>query len=90
MLLLHFAPKLSEEIWMKTGTARQHRFIAIHEIKLDKTLQSNIPAYHAITGCDTVSQLTGHGKKTTWKVFQKHAALLDNLGHEFLSEATKA
>ncbi|KAG0718708.1 hypothetical protein GWK47_051946 [Chionoecetes opilio] len=51
-------------------------------------MQRNILVYHTVTGCDTVSQPSGHGKKTTWKVFQQHGALLDDLGRGTLSEST--
>jgi hypothetical protein len=44
-------------------------------------------AFHAITGCDTVSQFSGIGKKTAWKVFL-HAELLDNLGIGDYTEVT--
>ena len=36
--------------------------------------------FHAITGCDTTSYLSGHSKKTAWKVFQEHFELLLPLG----------
>ena len=39
-------------------------------------------SFHAITGCDSVSQLAAHGKTTTWKVFQTHNQLLTDLGTE--------
>ena len=64
---------------MKTDTAQQRRFVAVHNIQLPETLRRNIPAYHV---------LTTYGKKSTWKIFQKHGALLTSLGHDALSEAT--
>ena len=50
-------------------------------------LRENMLSYHVVTGSDTVSQLSGQGK-TTWKVFEKHSALLNDLGHGTLSEST--
>jgi 5'-3' exonuclease len=88
VVLVNFAPQLCQEILMKTGTAQQRRFVAVHNIQLQETLQRNIPAYHVLTGCDTVSQLSGHGKKSTGKIFHKHGALLTSLWHDALSEAT--
>ncbi|KAG0710562.1 hypothetical protein GWK47_022565 [Chionoecetes opilio] len=88
VLLTHFAGQLSEELWMRTGTRQERRYVAVHDIQLTPTMQRNIQVYHAITGCDTVSQPIGHGKKTTWKVFQQHGALLDDLGRGTLSEST--
>ena len=88
VLVIHFAAQLSRGLWKRTGAAKQQRFIAVHDIQLPPTLRRNIPADHALTGCDTVSQLRGHGKKSTWKTFQKHAVLLHHLGPRALSEAT--
>lgn len=28
-----------------------------------------LPMFHALTGCDTVSCFTGHGKRTAWEVW---------------------
>ena len=72
---------------MRAGTRQQRRYIAVHNIELTLTLQENIISYHAVTGCDTVSQLSGQGK-TTWKVFEKHSALLNDIRHGTLSEST--
>ena len=45
-------------------------------------------AFHAITGCDSVSQLLGHSKKTAWKVFQEQHQLLNGLGRGKLTPVT--
>ena len=37
-------------------------------------------AFHAITGCDSVSQFSDHGKKTAWAVFKQHHTDLVGLG----------
>ena len=88
VLLLHFSGQLSREIWFRTGTAAQRRFVAVHDIKLEHAMCQNLPAYHALTGCDTVSQLCGIGKKSTWKTFKEHTHLLDDLGNGVLTNAT--
>jgi hypothetical protein len=88
VLLVHFTNKLPQEIWFRTGTARQRRFVAVHDINFRQTIRQNLPAYHALSGCDTVSQLSGQGKKSAWKTFQKHAPLLDDLGHGPMSAGT--
>ena len=59
VLLTHFAGQLSREM---DGTRQQRRYIVVHNIELTPTLQENILSYHAITGCDTVNQLSGQGK----------------------------
>ena len=43
-------------------------------------LVDTILAFHAITGCDSVSQFSGHGKKTAWAVFKQHHTDLIGLG----------
>ena len=88
VLLTYFAGQLSQEIWLRTGTRQQRCFVAVHNIKLTPCIQSNILAYHALTGCDTVSQPSGHGKKRTWQVFQQHCSLLNTLGHGKLTVLT--
>ena len=88
VLLIHFKRQLSGELWMRTGTRQGRRYVAVHDIQLTPTMQRNILGCHAVTGCDTVSQPSGHGKKTTWKVFQQHGALLDDLGRGTLSESS--
>ena len=90
VLLVHFASKLSDEIWFRTGTANQQRFVSVHDMKLKSSTCKNLPAYHAVTGCDTVSQLCGLGKKSTWKVFLQHDDLLDDLGVGDLTDTTMA
>ena len=43
-------------------------------------------AFHAITGCDNVSQLSGHSKKTALRVFQHHHSNLSHLGKGHITE----
>ena len=40
-----------------------------------------MPASHAVTGCDTVSPFTGHGKVTAWKAFENNSQPLTGLGY---------
>ena len=66
--------------WFQAGTAQKKKFVAVHEISLSAQHIESLPAFHAITGCDTVSQLSSNGKKTARKVFQENTKLLDKLG----------
>lgn len=88
VLLIHFADDLSREIWFQTGTAKQRSFVAVHAVDIEPALRLNLPGLHAISGCDTVSQLCGIGKSTAWKTFVKHCHLLDGLGRGTLNETT--
>ena len=47
-----------------SGTKTAPKFVPVHEMKWDVCLLSVLPASHAVTGCNTVSQFTGHGKVT--------------------------
>ena len=38
-----------------------------------------LPAFHALTGCDSNSSLAGIGKKTSWTVLQRSTAHQDAL-----------
>jgi hypothetical protein len=57
-------------------------------IRLPTNVVDTLLAFHAITGCDSVSQLSGHSKKTAWKVFQKQHHLLNGLGRGELTPVT--
>ena len=53
---------------MAFGTGGHFRFIPIHEVAaaVDPRKSANLPLFHALTGCDTVSSFAGIGKKTAW------------------------
>ena len=80
VLLVHFKHQLSREIWFMSGTKKDPKHVPIHEMKLDASLRSVLPAFHALTGCDTVSQFAGIGKVTVWKAFENNSQLLTGLG----------
>ena len=44
----------------------------MHDIaqKLGPSMAKALPAFHAITGCDTTSAFFGKGKKTAWAAWQ--------------------
>ena len=47
---------------------------------LDVGVRNNLLAYHALTGSDTTSQFSGHGKRSTWKTYIEYPKLLKDLG----------
>ena len=79
VLFCHFISNLCSEVWMQMKTANQHMFLPILKIKLDMNTRTNLLAFHAVTGCDTIGRFSGIGKKTAWKVFLYKSKLLDNL-----------
>ena len=93
LLLAHFNKIPCGKIWLKAGTATKRKYIPIHtiveQLPFDETTIETITAFHALTGCDTTSYLSSHGKKSCWKVFKEHYHLLDGLHQGELDEATK-
>src|SRR6266516_3420997 len=73
------------------------QFIPVHIIRreLDDIVCNNLPAFHAITGCDTTSQFSGYGRRKALNVYINNASLLNRFGKEdkltssVLSEAEK-
>ena len=59
-------------LYMKAGTLNAPKCFPVHEIRmlLSIDLVDTLLAFHAITGCDSVSRFSGHGKKTAWAVFK--------------------
>lgn len=80
LLLMAFQPQLPEEVWMKSGTSKYRRYIAGHKIDCPDDVRDSLLAFHAITGCDSTSQLAGISKKAAWKIFCEVPHLLSQLG----------
>ena len=74
LLLIHFMPAQTAEVWMISGTAKKSICYPIHALseRLAKPLRDNLQGFHAFTGCDTTSAVSGHGKQSCWKTFQNH------------------
>ena len=62
-----------QELWFRTGVKDRLRFIPIHRLNssLGTPLCKALPAFHALTGCDSTSALQGIGKTTAWKILLK-------------------
>ena len=72
LLLVHFIPAQTAEVWMISGTAKKKKCYPIHELseRLAKPLRGNLLGFQAFTGCDTPSAFSGHGKRSCWKTFR--------------------
>ena len=85
LLLAHFSKMKCKQIWMKSGTFAKPQYIPVQKIweniPLEDNVMETILPFHANTGCDSVSYLSGHTKETVWEVFEKHHQLLKDLGH---------
>ncbi len=82
LLLIAFLPELSPEVWMRLGTFKSRRFVAIHKIEINDNIRKSLLAFHAITGCDTTSQFGSIGKKTAWKVLLQNQQSLHRFGQD--------
>ena len=78
LLLIHH---VIAEVWMVAGTKQKLKYIPVHQIRESLNLQvcRNLLAYHAITGSDSTSQFSGHGKKKTWMILKVNQICLMHL-----------
>ena len=90
LLLAHYDKMGCTRLYMKAGTWKEPKYFPVHAIRevLSADQIDTLLAFHAVTGCDSVSQFCGHGKKTAWQVFQKHHKDLADLGKGNLTENT--
>ena len=75
ILAIAFAKKLEvEELWVAFGVGKHLPYFPIRKIAGSLTMQQceGQPFFHALTGCDTVSYLSGNGKKTTFQAWKGH------------------
>ena len=63
-----------EELWVEYGTGTNKKWLPIHTFVslLGSERCRAIAFWYAFTGCDTVSQFNGIGKKTSWKAWSAH------------------
>ena len=59
-----------DELWIAFGMRQRYRYIPVHDIvrELGPSKALALPAFHALTGCDTTAAFFGKGKKTAWSV----------------------
>lgn len=69
------------ELWIHFGVGKHVRLIPIHELSLaiGPSKCAALPAFHALTGCDTVSYLYGKGKKSAWSTWTSYPQLTEAL-----------
>ena len=73
----HFEDITSKELWFCTGVKDCLCFVPVHDVcqNLSSRVLKALPAFHALTGCDT----TRIGKKKPWKVFIRSAVHQESL-----------
>ena len=92
-LLTAHIPHIGCTVWMMAGTSKKPKFIPVNDVfeNLPPGAAQSLLAFHAITGCDTTSFLSGHTKKTSFKTFKEHFNLLGTIGEgDFNDEKCKA
>ena len=69
------------EVWLAFGTGKNFRYLSAHQIAVSVGLEKSLalPMFHALTGCDTVSEFVGHGKQTAWSTWNAFPELTDAL-----------
>lgn len=63
---------------MISGTAKKRTCYPVHDVRE----RHNLLSFHALTGCDTTSAFSGHGKKKCWKIFQNQPLLVNGIGRD--------
>ncbi|KAG1682024.1 Sprouty-related, EVH1 domain-containing protein 2 [Nymphon striatum] len=89
VLLVHFCDHIAaDELWMCSGTKMKPKYIPVHIVRqhLTDAICSTLPAFHAVTGCDSTSQFAGHGKKKAWQAYIKDPTVLNQFGRAEFSE----
>lgn len=69
------------ELWFHFGVGKNIRLIPVHELSaaIGPRRCAALPAFHALTGCDTVSSLYGKGKKSAWAAWDSCPQLTEAL-----------
>ena len=90
----HFNNMGCDELWFRTGNKYKLRYIPMHRVALNlgaRICDALLP-FHALTGCDSNSSLSGVGKKKAFGILcgsEVHQSSLSLMGKETtLSEET--
>jgi len=70
-----FYKRSCQKIRIKAGTVHD----IVQHLQMDRPVSKLLSGFHALTGSDTTSYLTGH-TKTWWVMFKEHHYLLQGLG----------
>lgn len=73
VLAVTYVAKLNvQELWIAFGVGKNLKYLPAHSMARNLTTEQceSLPFFHAITGCDTVSYISGIGKKTAWNTWK--------------------
>lgn len=78
ILLIHYSSSIGKPTLFDTGVGDKRRIIDVTSLSttLGSELTLALPAFHAFTGCDTVSAFVGKGKKRPLQVLRKNRAFI--------------
>ena len=82
VLAIAFFDQLNlSQLWIGFGSGKKYRDVPVHDLhsKLGTSRSRALALFHALSGCDTTSQLLGCGKKTAWGVWQSMPELTETL-----------
>ena len=79
----HYTELGCNELWFCSGVSDKIRYIPVHDIchTIGELMCKAIPAFHAITGCDSTSSIDGIGKAKAWEVLRKSSEHQQNLAN---------
>ena len=74
-----------QQLFFMTGTKQRKRLIPMHAIldNLGDDIFIALPNLHVLTGCDSNSALSGHGKKSILKLAQSNLTVVSRLNDNF-------
>ena len=74
LAIAHFHKIEAAELWVAFGSGKTFQYIPAHDIAdfLGPEKAWALLAFHAFTGCDTVSFFAGRGKKTAWSTWKTY------------------
>lgn len=87
VLLMHFSSQINRSVLFDNGVGNKRRLLSVPDLAQHMGTQicSILPAYHALTGCDTTSAFVRKGKIAPLKVVEKNpnfVSVLSRLGQE--------
>lgn len=76
LCVCHFTEIGCRQLWFRTGVSDRQRYIPVHTIQqsLGERSCQSLPAFHALTGCDSTSSISRRGKKKPWVALKCSAA----------------
>lgn len=81
LCVTHYVEIGTGELWFRTGVKDRLRYIPAHKIALNlgPLICKALPAFHALTGCDSTSSLSRIGKRKAWKTISNNRVHQESL-----------